>query len=204
MRVITTFALILLIGLNPPAVADLFDDGVEAYKNGNYQKAFLLMQVYAKRGYGPAQGNIGMMYYHGQFVPQDYSKSAEWHHRAAEKGHVHSQAMLGSMYLLGEGVVQNYSKAEKWSSYAAQKGNAESLELLGSMYQIGAGVEKSLPTAYILYSLSVHHGNEHAIEYRDRVLAELPSEQINEAQRLASEWQVGTPLPRPENMRSRR
>jgi predicted secreted hydrolase len=49
--------------------------------------------------------------------------------------------------------------------------------------------------SYILQNLAAVQGNAIAIKNRDISLKQLSREQVTEGQRLASEWQVGTPLP---------
>ncbi|WP_372614849.1 hypothetical protein [Halomonas sp.] len=49
--------------------------------------------------------------------------------------------------------------------------------------------------SYILQNLAAVQGNAIAIKNRDISLKQLSREQVTEGQRLASEWQVDTPLP---------
>lgn len=65
----------------------------------------------AKNGDGHAQFELGMMYYHGEGVRQDYSEAFKWYHKAAEQGYSGAQTNLGLMYSRGHGVPQSYEDA---------------------------------------------------------------------------------------------
>jgi TPR repeat protein len=50
-----------------------------------------------------AQFNLGLMYYNGQGVTQDYSQAADWYRKAAAQGNAAAQYNLGLMYYNGQG-----------------------------------------------------------------------------------------------------
>ena len=49
----------------------------------------------ANRGDASAQFDLGLMYYGGQGLLQDYTKAVYWFHRAAVQGHAEAQYNLG-------------------------------------------------------------------------------------------------------------
>jgi TPR repeat protein len=57
---------------------DDFQDGVDAYKRKDYKTAYKLLLPFAEQGDALAQKNLGLMYYKGQGVPQDYVKAHMW------------------------------------------------------------------------------------------------------------------------------
>ena len=57
----------------------------------------------AEQGYAGAQYNLGLMYYHGKGVSQDYEEAASWVRKAADQGDAAAQNNLGSMYREGKG-----------------------------------------------------------------------------------------------------
>ena len=63
------------------AQSDLAD---EYYQQGNHAKAFEWYTKAANQGEAEAQHNLGVMYYEGQGVRQDYYKSVEWYTKAAK------------------------------------------------------------------------------------------------------------------------
>ena len=85
----------------------------------------------AEQGDAKAQYNLGVMYYNGIGVTQDFSKALEWFHRAAEQGFADAQSDLGYMYSNGKGVIQDFSKALEWFHRAAEQGYAKAQYNLG-------------------------------------------------------------------------
>ncbi len=74
-RLVLTFA--ILLGLAAPAWAG-FDEGVAAYKRGDYATALREWRPLAEQGVVVAQYNLGVTYYKGQGVPQDYVQAHMW------------------------------------------------------------------------------------------------------------------------------
>jgi len=67
------------------AQADLFEDGVAAYDNGDYAAALKLFRPFAEQGNTKAQTALGLMYYvGGRGTPQDYAEAIKWRRLAAE------------------------------------------------------------------------------------------------------------------------
>ena len=109
-----------------------------------------------------AQFNLGVSYFNGQGVPQDYSKAVEWHRRAADQGHVGAQAALGELYGQGKGVVQDYSKAAVWLRRAADQGHKYAQFRLGYLYVEGAGVPQDFSKAIDWYRRAADQGHPSA------------------------------------------
>jgi TPR repeat protein len=63
----------------PSADSLAFDEGVAAYKAGDYVKAVELWQPLAEQGVANAQYNLGIMYDNGEGVKQDYAEAAKWY-----------------------------------------------------------------------------------------------------------------------------
>ena len=54
--------------------------------------------------------NIGLRYYNGDSVPQDYAKAVDCFRQAAEQGDAVAQYKLGVCYDIGLGINKNYNK----------------------------------------------------------------------------------------------
>jgi uncharacterized protein len=78
----------------------------------------------AEQGNAIGQFSIGMTYWTGQGVPQDYAAAAIWFRKAAEQGYALAQMSLGAMYVGGDGVPQDYVIAHMWFNLAAAGGEA--------------------------------------------------------------------------------
>src|SRR5699024_9286705 len=75
------------------------------------EKDFDDLTVQANLGDASSQGQLGLIYYYGKGLPQDYSKAFYWLQQAANHGDKEMQGMLALMYEKGQGVHQNDAKA---------------------------------------------------------------------------------------------
>ena len=55
------------------------------------------LRARAEQGDADAQANLGLMYYNGEGVPQDYAEAVRWFRLAAEQGDADAQYNLGVM-----------------------------------------------------------------------------------------------------------
>ncbi len=62
----------LALILATPVLAG-FQEGVDAYERGDYDTALKEFRPLAEQGHASAQFNLGIMYYKGQGVLQDYA-----------------------------------------------------------------------------------------------------------------------------------
>ena len=145
---------------------------------------FSTMLKKAEAGDHDAQFSLGLMYYDGLGVPQDYKKALQWFARAADQGNVSAQYNLGLMYYHGDGIPQDYKKAVQWFTRAAEQGHDMAQYNLGFMYEY---VAQDYVQAYKWFNLSAAQGNEEARENRKSVLKKMTPDQIAEGQRLSSQ-----------------
>ena len=76
----------------------------------------------AQEGNAAAQYELGMCYFAGNGVLQDYQKAAYWFRKAAQQGDMYAQYAIGACYLEGKGVEANISNAIEWYKKSAIKG----------------------------------------------------------------------------------
>ncbi len=122
----------LMLGLTAPVWAG-WDEGVAAYKRGEYATALREWRPLSKQGNAKAQYLLGLMHEKGEGVPQDYARALQRYRKAAEQGDVSAQAALGLMYMEGQGVLQDYVQAHMWLNMAAlkaRKGFREALRIM--------------------------------------------------------------------------
>src|SRR5712691_7758898 len=119
-----------------------FEEGIQAYKNGDYATAMRALWPLAQQGDARAQFLLGALYAQGHGVPQDYGAAAQWFRRAAEQGHVAAQFNLGVRYHEGRGVPHDPGRAAAWYRRAAQQGFARAQYNLGVLYIHGDGVPR--------------------------------------------------------------
>ena len=110
------------------ASADQLEDGLAAYRDGDYAIALKLLRPLAKQGNASAQLNLGFMYDLGQGVTKDDKEAVKWYRLAAEQNDASAQTNLGWMYETGHGVTQDYKEALKWYRLAEAQAAQANLE----------------------------------------------------------------------------
>ena len=140
----------------------VFTKANEYYDKKDYKKAIDLYLEAATKGYAPAQGQLGFLYYNGLGVTKDYTKAVEWYSKAAEQGDANAQDFLGFMYYNGLGVTKDYTKAYEWFSKAAEQGHANGQNNLGIMYYNGEGISQDYNKAYMWFSKAAEQGDANA------------------------------------------
>ncbi len=84
----------------------------------------------AEQGHAGAQNNLGMCYYWGQGVEQDWSQAARWYRRAAEQGEMYAQYNLALCCHYARGVDKDLEQAAHWYRKAAEQGHMQAKEAL--------------------------------------------------------------------------
>lgn len=189
-------AITLVFGLQQAALAG-FAEGATAYNNKNYPVALKEITPLANAGNADAEHLLGLMYYLGRGVPQDYKKAMFWHMKAALQGKADAQYVVGAMYYTGNAVIQDQKQATVWFRRAAEQGHAEAQQVLGLMYRYHmGGMPQDNVIAYMLWNLAAANGSANAVEQRSAVLKKMTQEQVEEGQALSAAWKPGTPLPK--------
>ena len=125
----------------------------------------------AESGDADAQFRLGVAYYNGQGVLQNYAEAMKWFRLAAESGDAEAQNSVGSMYLKGQGVPQKYveavkwfraEEAVKWFRLAADQGDVDGQHNLGVAYYNGQGVLQNYAEAMKWFRLAAESGDAEA------------------------------------------
>ena len=111
---------------------------------------------------GAPQYALGMMYYKGEGVPQDYTVAGQWFRKAAKQGSRDAQCRLGLMYYSGQGVAKSDPEAVKWLTRAAEQGHTKAQYNLGVLYDTGDGVQQNRPEAIKWYQKAAEQGSVRA------------------------------------------
>lgn len=96
-----------------------------------FKENYGLIKESAEQGDTLSQWTLGMMYYLGEIVSQDYKQAFYWFSKSAEQGYSFAQYRLGYMFSQGEGVLKDIGKAIDWWLLASEQENAL------AQYQIG-------------------------------------------------------------------
>ena len=113
---------ITAIVIGGTAFAQTVDQGVEAFRKGDYAGAVAAWRPAAEAGDPDAQLKLSMAYQEGIGVEKDTARAVSWIRKSAEQGWKDAQAQLGARYLDGDGVAQDYAQALVWSQRAADQG----------------------------------------------------------------------------------
>jgi hypothetical protein len=118
----------------------------------------------------------------------DYVGAAKEWRPLADEGDAVAQYNLALLYLDGHGVPQSDAEAVNWFRRAAEQDNTLAQHNLGAMYGSGQGVKRDYVQAYKWLNLCAAKGNAGCVAQRDRLAKKLKHAQIEEAQKLATEF----------------
>jgi endonuclease YncB( thermonuclease family) len=161
--VLTPLLVVSAVGFT--ATAQTFNEGMRAYRSGDYETAYRAFRGLAEEGDRRAQGSLGDMYRKGYGVTQDHAVAVEWYRRAADQGSAHAQDGLGLMYRDGLGVPRHAECAYIWFDLAARNFPASR----GSRRDQAAG-------------------------NRDRVAGSLSQQGLERARQAVGQWRPGAIL----------
>ncbi|MCA0350560.1 MAG: sel1 repeat family protein [Chloroflexi bacterium] len=91
---------------------------------------------------------LGMLYYKGEDVEQNYAEASQWFKQAAEVGHPEAMFMLGLLYL---NELHLYPQAFHWNYQAAHKGLPAAQYNLAYQYQHGIGTTQNPTESLVWY-----------------------------------------------------
>ena len=98
----TRLSLSIVVGLVRmlplPAWAD-FQEGLDAYKRGDYDTALKEWRPLADQGLAAAQNNLGAMYINGEGVRRNYVQGYMWLSLAAKQGYKRAVSSQGQLYI---------------------------------------------------------------------------------------------------------
>ncbi len=131
------------------------DDGLAAYRAGDYPKAVEVWRALAEKGNPVAQSRLGDMYAEGKGVARDDATAMIWFQRAANQGNAEAQYNVGASYAEGLGVAKSDDEAAKWFKRAAEQGMPYAQINLGLLYAAGHGVPQNNAEAMKWLGLAV-------------------------------------------------
>jgi Sel1 repeat-containing protein len=149
--------LLFFFFIYPLSIYADFQEGGEAYINGDYETAANEFIPLAERGDHRAMYALGSMYSEGHGVEKDLEKSFKLFSEAAKNGRADAMYKLGLMYEKGQGINQNAKKAIRHYKKSAIKGYPLAQYRFGLMYEKGSGVKQSLINAYAWLVIAGHY-----------------------------------------------
>jgi TPR repeat protein len=116
----------------------------------------------AAQGFAEAQCNLGVFYYEGKGVSQDYAEAARLYRLAAAQGHAEGQYSLGCSCFQGKGVPQNAAEGARFWRLAAAQGHDRAQFSLGVLLFEGKDVSQDFVEAARLWRSAVAQGHPEA------------------------------------------
>ena len=125
------------------------------FDNGIYDNADLVigyLKTLAKKGVNRAMLLLGIIYYTGKGVPQNYKEAVKWYEMAAEGLESYGLCNLGYCYYYGRDIDVNFKRAYECFSLSAYMRNPNAMYKLGDMYYYGNYVKEDKDAAYFWYN----------------------------------------------------
>lgn len=116
----------------------------DAYKLGEYPKAFKLFSAQAAKGDKNAMFAIGKMYQEGTGVDANPNLAEEYYRKAADLGQETAQYNLAQLLLSDP---KRVPEGIKWLKDSAGAGSGKSMLVLGQLYANGQGVTQDFAAA---------------------------------------------------------
>jgi len=133
------------------------------------EQAVKWLRMSADQGFPPAQYDLGLVYWEGAMVPQDFSQAVVWMQKAAVSGFVWAQYNLGIAYKVGNGVGQDFPEALKWFQEAADQGFAPAQFEVGLAYGKGQGTGRDVYAAEYWVAQAAGQGLKEAQELMEQL-----------------------------------
>ena len=150
--------------------------------------AFEFYSISAINGDMRAMRELGGLYHNGSSVERDLKKAYEFFLSAANLGDSKAQLWVAKMLAKGGGTPKNYAMAFDWYQRAASQKNSAAYFELGKAYESGRGTEADNVLAYMWYNLGAYEEVDGAAVARDRLEEDMDTNEVEEAQRLTTEW----------------
>lgn len=125
----------------------------------NYNKAKYYFELAACQEFAPALCLLGLLYYRGWGVPQDYPTAFAFFELSLKQGYGIAQYNLGLMYEHGHGISINYFLAFQYYLPLAQQGYKPAQYRLATLYVHGNGVKKNFDEALKWLELAANAGH---------------------------------------------
>lgn len=113
----------------------------------------------AESGDSDAQYQIGIMYYKGIGIAQDYEAAIKWYKIAAEQKHPEALRMLGCAYLNGNGVEKDTNQA-LYYFLEAQKYYTDSVDLCALMENTYLALDKLKRLSYEKFEMATEYAQD--------------------------------------------
>lgn len=183
---------LLLLALFCSAAHATVEDGVAAYKRGDYALAFSEFSIAAGKDDSFSQNVLGTMYAQGQGVERNYKLALDWFFKAQALGSPEAMANLAKMYASGLGVPKNNGAALQYYRNAALAGFQPAILRMAEIYERGEfGVVPD--TSMGFYWRTRLRGGQNEVSN----LRTAPAKAVTTLDQPSAGWLTTTILPKP-------
>jgi hypothetical protein len=130
--------------ISAPLSAQSVEQGIDAWRQGDFANAVAIWRPLAEAGDADAQFNLGQAYRLGRGLPTNVAESKAWFERAAAQGHVDAETTLG-LLLFQTG---DQAAGLKWLKVAAEQDEPRALLVYGTALYNGDGVTQDPVLGY--------------------------------------------------------
>lgn len=156
-----------------------FSEGKKAYDTKRYEDALKEFLPLAEKGNPEAQFYIGVLYYYGYAVSQDWQLAFEWFEKAARQKDVRG-LYQASLLILNQKVRQDdQAQALMWLSEAAEGNYVPAQATLGYLYLLGNKIAKDCRRAKNLLEAAAFANDVSAQKYLFRYYSEGACQDVN-------------------------
>lgn len=148
-----------LTTIAPDIIANSVNDGISAYRRGDFETAERLLQAAGRKGDVNAALLLGNIAQQSNGSQADLEAAAKWYQKAAHGGLATAQSKLAACYIGGAGVKQSEGEALKWYRRAAIHGDIQAAASLAYLYQLGNEVEHDPAKAAYWYRVAARRGD---------------------------------------------
>lgn len=180
----TLLTVLVVLNSASASMAQDFEEGAAAYRQGDYENALLEWQPLAEAGNAGATTMIGLMTAYGRGLPQDHEEAVRLYRLAIELGDTLAIELLGTMYRNGWGVPKDFIEALRLYRLAAVQGNTDALYWLGKGYEDGVGIPQDLNSAHMWFNIACSRAFSFCSD-RDRVADNMTPSDVAESQKRA-------------------
>ena len=163
MKGLTKMTKKLIIGLlcstffSTLALAGL-EDGVKAFEQKKYDKAFEEFSYLADENNNIAAYHLGLMYENGLGVEPSLATAAQFYLKAYNAGNTLAASKLGRFLIEGKEIDKNVEDGMNLLKTAGRSGDKEALYTLGELYNNGEYLDKNYVIASAYFKLAALQG----------------------------------------------
>ncbi len=159
LRTIIAVASVLFLASCQNIQESQFEEGMQAYAQGDVETAIEKWRPMAESGNPSAQTNLGVLYYQGRAGTPDYQEALKWYRLAAMQGYPDAQFNLGLAYMEGKGVSYDMTQALRWYTMAAEGQYLPAQLILADIHLKGQGVNVDHGEAVKWYRMAAEQGS---------------------------------------------